>query len=527
MNHTRAVIATTVTATALLMTSGSAATAATSSAIVRDGVTLIADRTPVSKKPVTGTGPTRADFDGDGRDDVAVFSYAGVAVSYSSAPHRDVLRTEITGHAGTGFGWSMTVGDFNGDRYDDLVVGDYTEPDLRRMGYQAGGVWIIPGGSGGLRIGAAKHFNQSTAGVPGDSAASDWFGFSLAAGDITGDGRDDLAIGIPLKKIGKQKTAGAVVVLKGGAAGVTGTGARWISQSTAGVPGASKTDDRFGTALAIGRVDKNRYQELVVSAPGKRPDTNWMGSGTITQFWGTSAGVSLKKVTALSGGLITKTIKKNNLYLWEVGDDLAIGDVTGDGFGEVVVGASGAQVGNHATAGVVFTVPGRSTGLAAKGTIVISQNSPGVAGAAEDGDRFGTGIAVGDVTRDGRADVLVGVPAENNTAGAVVLLRGSAKGLTGVKSQTLTQASAGVPDSPERRDEFGASVALLNLNGAGGLDALVGSPGEVVAGDTPGYGSGAVTRFLGGYGGLVSPVMTNGRFLGTQFSLNYGGEVAR
>ncbi|SDT71790.1 FG-GAP-like repeat-containing protein [Actinoplanes derwentensis] len=530
MNHTRAVLATAVAVTTMLMTTGEAATAAPiTTETVRDGVRLLSERTPVTAKPVTGKGPTRADFDGDGRDDVAVFSYSGVAVSYSSAAHRDVLRTEIPGWANSGFGWSMTVGDFNGDRYDDLVIGDDNEPDLRRMGYQAGAVWVIPGGSGGLRISGAKHFNQSTAGVPGTSTQSDFFGFSLAAGDITGDGRDDLAIGVPLKKIGTQKEAGAVVVLKGGVSGVTTTGARWISQSTAGVPGVSKTGDHFGMALAIGRVDKNRFQELVVSAQHKSAEDSqtWMGSGTITQFWGGAAGVSLKKVTALSGGLITKTAKLKNSYLWEIGDAVAIGDVNGDGYGEVVVGASGAQVGNHVTAGAVFTVPGRSTGLNAKGAIVITQNSAGVAGAAEDGDRFGSDVVVGDVTLDGRADVLVSVPDENKTAGAVVLLRGSAKGLTGVKSQTLTQASAGVPDSPETGDEFGRSVALLNLNGSGGLDALVGSPGEVVPADTAGYGSGTVTRFLGGHAGLGNATVTNGRFFGAELGVHYGGQVAR
>lgn len=528
MSNTRAVIATAIAATTILMTTAEAAAAApVTTETVRDGITLLSERTAVTTKPVTGKGPTRADFDGDGRDDVAVFSYAGVAVSYSSAAHRDVLRTEVAGHASSGFGWSMTVGDFNGDRYDDLVIGDYIEPDQRGKGYEAGGVWIVPGGSGGLRISGARHFNQSSPGVPGASVASDWFGFSLAAGDITGDGRDDLAIGIPLKKIGTKKTAGAVVVLKGGAGGVTATGARWISQSTAGVPGAANTGDKFGMGLAIGRIDKNRYQDLVIGAPGESPDSSRLGSGTITRFWGGAGGVSLTKVTALGGGLITKTVDRKNLYLWEIGGALAIGDVTGDGYGEIVIGGSGAQVGNHVGAGAVITVPGRSTGLSAKGAIVITQNSTGVAGAAESGDRFGDSVAVGDVTLDGRADVLAGVPRENTGAGAVVLLRGSAKGLTGVKSQTVSQASAGVPDGPERDDEFGQAVALLNLNGSGGLDALVGSPGEVVAGDTAGHGSGSVTRFLGGYAGLGNATVTTGRFFGADFGVHYGGQLAR
>ncbi|WP_430780358.1 FG-GAP-like repeat-containing protein [Actinoplanes sp. G11-F43] len=526
MSNTRTVIATAIAATTILMTTGGSASAApTTTETVRDGIRLLSERTPVTVKAAKGKGPTRADFDGDGRDDVAVFSYAGVAVTYSSTAYREVLRTEIPGHPGSELGRSMAVGDFNADGYDDLAIGDYTEPDLRNMGYQAGGVWVVPGGSGGLRISGAKHFSQSTAGIPGASADSDWFGASLAAGDITGDGRDDLAIGIPLKTIGKQESAGAVVVLKGGAGGVTATGARWISQSTAGVPGASRGGDEFGSSVAIGRIDKNRYQDLVVGAPGKAPDGGF-GNGTITQFWGSASGVSLKKVTALSGGHVVRTRNLDNLSLWSFGADLAVGDVTGDGYGEVVSGV-GAQVGRHSAAGAVISIPGRSTGLSAKGAIVITQNSAGVAGAAEEGDSFGGSIAIGDVTRDGRADVLAGIPGENNGAGAVVLLRGSAKGLTGAKSQTLSQASAGVPDSPERDDQFGTAVALLNLDGGGGLDALVGSPGEVHSGDRPGLGSGSVTRFLGGSSGLGSATVTSGRFLTHDFRVSYGGYVAR
>ncbi|MBO3740097.1 FG-GAP-like repeat-containing protein [Actinoplanes flavus] len=525
MRYTRRVLVAAIAGTTALAAPVAAEAAApTRTEVVRDGVTLLLDRTPVSVKPYTGKGASRADFDGDNRDDVAVFSNVGVAVAYSSAAHRDVLRTEIPGSGGGGFGYSMAAGDFNGDRYDDLAIGDYNEADLRTMGYVAGAVWIIPGGPGGLQPNRAQHVNQSTAGVPGVSVQGDWFGFSLAAGDITGDGRDELAIGIPRKRIGNKAEAGAVVVLKGGANGVTTSAARWISQDTAGVPGSPGTNDKFGFAVAIGRVDKNRYQELVVGAPGESPDRGYNGSGTITQFWGTSAGASLKKVTALHGGKIATTVRK--LGVWEVGAALAIGDVTGDGYSEVVCGVSGAQAGAEIYGGMVVTVPGRTTGLSAKGAIAISQSSPGVAGAAESDDRFGDSIAVGDVTLDGRADVLVGVPGENNGAGAVVLLRGSAKGLTGARSQTLTQSSAGVPDGAERGDRFGANVALLNLNGSGGVDALVAAPAEQVAGDHPGYGSGTVTRFLGGYRGLGNATLTSGRFLDPN-GVGYGGHIAR
>ncbi|MEU4159634.1 FG-GAP repeat protein [Actinoplanes sp. NPDC026670] len=531
MRHTRSVlVAAIATTTALASTPAAEAALPAQSSItnetVRHGVTLLVDRTPVTTYPATGKGETRADFDGDNRDDVAAFSNSGLSVAYTSAPYRDVLRTEVPG-ASTSFGTALEAGNFNGDRYDDLAVGDANEPDLRAMGYQAGAVWIIPGGPNGLEIDRAQHFNQSTAGVPGASAEYDAFGFSLAAGDITGDGRDDLAIGIPQKEINGKENAGAVVVLRGTTSGLSSANTRWISQATAGVPSAASTGDQFGWSLAIGRIDKNRYQELVVSAISEQPDTGYLGSGTVTQFWGGAGGVSMSKVTMVAGGQITKKLNKRNLFLWQIGIDLAIGDVTGDGYGEVVIGASSAQAGppSNIYGGAVVTIPGRTTGLSPTGAIAITQESTGVAGGTEDDDRFGDSIAVGDVTGDGRADVLAGVPGENAGAGTVVLLRGSAKGLTGVGSRTISQSTAGVPGGAERGDRFGAMVALLNLNGSGGLDALVGSPEEEVPGDLDGYSSGTITRFLGYPSGLGSATLTDGRFLGGLAAM-YGQRIA-
>ncbi|MEU8661377.1 hypothetical protein [Actinoplanes philippinensis] len=532
MRFTRSVVVAAVATTTMLATTIPAGAVTSEPPLphatetVHHGISLWHQRTPVSATPVTGKGATRADFDGDGRDDLAAFSNAGLSVRYSSAPYRDLLLTEWVGGTCTCLGSSLVTGNFNGDRYDDLVAGAPGEADLRNMGYQAGAVWVFPGGPGGLQVDRVQHFNLSTAGVPGASAEGDWFGEGLAAGDITGDGRDELAIGMPYKKIGNREAAGAVVVLKGSTAGVTSSGARWISQATAGVPGSPEVHDHFGRTLAIGRIDNNRYQDLVVGAPQEDDGDLRDGSGMITQFWGGASGISLSKVTAVNGSTVSRTLKQTGLYLWYMGSELAIGDLDGNGYGEIVAGAAGAQAYWHVNGGAVVTFPGRTTGVSAKGAAAFTQNTAGVPGAAEDEDRFGDSLAVGDVTGDGRADVLVGVPGEDRDAGAIVLLRGSAKGLTGSGSQALSQSSAVVPGGAERGDRFGAAVALLNLNGAGGLDAAIGSPDEQVPGDQAGYGSGTVTSLLGSGSGLGSGTVITGRFL-DPISTSYGRSIAQ
>ncbi|HET9518787.1 MAG TPA: FG-GAP and VCBS repeat-containing protein, partial [Actinoplanes sp.] len=483
--------------------------------ILRDGLTLLHQRETMATTPVIGKGPTRSDFDGDGRDDIATTADGGVTITYSSAPHRDLLRTVMPGNGCVCFGMQLVGGDFNGDNYDDLAISDYDEVDLNEMGYHAGAVWIFSGGPDGLRVKTVKHINQSTAGVPGASLEPDRFGRALAAGDITGDGRDDLAVGIPGKRIGRAKEAGAVLVLKGSATGITAAGARLITQHTGGVPGTPESGDAFGRSVAVGKINKDKYRDLIVGAPAE-DEYAGDGSGLITQFWGSASGVSLSKVSKVSGNAATHAADREGTHLWYLGSALAVTDTDGDGYGEVIVGVGRAQAGSgwEVQPGAVVSFAGRGTGLATKGLKVFSQDSAGIADSTESDDYFGDTVAVGDVTGDGLGDVLVGVPGEDVgkavDAGMVVLLRGTRSGLTGAGSQSLTQNSSTVPDAAENGDEFGLSTAVLNLDGTGRLHALVGAPHERLQGDAGITPAGTITRFSGGPDGLRAGTATSG-----------------
>jgi len=486
---------------------------------VRDGITLDSRSTPVTVTPTTGTRlNTRSDFDGDGRDDIAAASDSGVVVNYSSAAHRDQLRTELLEDGCACFGNSLASGNFNGDGYDDLAIADLDEIDTATKGLHAGAVWIFYGGPDGLQISTVQHFNQSSAGVPGSSEEDDYFGGALAAGDITGDGRDDLAIGLPNEAVGSIKAAGGVIVLKGSASGIVSTGALWIDQGTSGVPGSPETDDNFGWAMTIGKINKDKYGDLAIGTPFENyHDTNVDGTGMITQFWGGSAGVSLTGATSVSGEGITHTVKVTGTYVFDLGLAMGITDTNGDGYGEIIVGDSGVEVAWKRAPGAVVSLVGRSTGLSTTGVKVISQESSGVSGSAEQDDWFGDSIGVGDVTGDGLGDVLVGVPGEDIgsavDAGLVTLLRGSSSGLTGTGSQSLDQSSTLVPGSAESYDYFADSVTLLNLNGTGPLEALAGTPGEVVTGDAATSPSGSMTTFPTSSQGLGTGTTWSGRSL--------------
>ncbi|MGA5303963.1 hypothetical protein ACPCHT_28850 [Nucisporomicrobium flavum] len=342
--------------------------------------------------------------------------------------------------------------------------------------------------------------------MPGTSAADDGFGSALAVGDLTGDGRDVLAVGAPFKKIGGQELAGAVLVLPGSAAGLSGSGSTRIDQDQTWIPGGAEAQDQFGFALAVGKVDKDRYADLAISAIGENANV-YPGDGAITLVRGAAAGVQHSGATVVTGRNAALALHRDGLILNSLRFSLAIGDTNRDGYGEVLTGVPGAQVSDHYSTGGVVSFAGRANGLSTTGIRLLSQNTAGVAGANEDGDRFGADVAAADVTGDGRADLLVGVPGENvgsnADAGTAVLLRGSSSGLAGSGSQVWSQDSRAVPGAAEKGDRFGSEVTLLNLDGRGGRDAVVAAPDEKVGGYPSAAAAGMLVTFTASSTGLA------------------------
>lgn len=157
------------------------------------------------------------------------------------------------------------VADFDRDGFGDFATFKFgtSQEDITRL---PGTVEIRFGSPAGLST-RKTTITQDTPGVPGVNETGDEFGLALAAGDVTGDGYPDLAVGVPGEAIGTTKAAGSVVLLKGGPKGPTGSGALAFSQSTSGVPGASEKDDRFGDEVQLADVNDNNRADLIVAAP--------------------------------------------------------------------------------------------------------------------------------------------------------------------------------------------------------------------------------------------------------------------
>lgn len=293
-----------------------------------------------------------ADFDKDGYFDLAtgdssgiaaavIYGHANITEGRHQAPF-DVVNDKAATR-------DLAAGDVDGDGYADLLTTSRTGANRREL---------TRGGPDGL---AAT--TQTLSDVKSGRAV---------IADFDNDGFADVAVGDPAATRAGKVNAGQVRVWKGSASGlVTSPAPLVVAQDSAGVPDDSEAEDEFGVGLAAGDGNGDGYADLAIGAA--EDFTGAVDGGAVTVVPGSSSGLSLAESRQLNQNTagIPDAIEAEDGF-----SPRAFKDLDNDGRAELVVSSGGENVGpapwERHEAGLVFLLPGSTSGVTGAGTRAVS-----------------------------------------------------------------------------------------------------------------------------------------------------------
>ncbi len=391
------------------------------------------------------------DVNGDGYSDIAasghVADFTGytdigvVCVYHGSAtglgalanpnPNRTIRSIDAGYNYASSTGWCVSkAGDINGDGYSDMVVGDWRG--------QSGNLPIGPTNEGSVLV-----FHGSPTGIPAAPAtildcnqSNSFYGRSVStAGDVNGDGYADIIVG-STTWANPTTGEGAAWLYLGSATGVTNTVFfRYELDISGGNMGESVSN--------AGDVNGDGYSDILVGLKLENRVAIYHGGA-----YNIPANPGLTRYAGVPGAQLGNSVAN-------------AGDVNGDGYSDLIVGAPGGSNG-QAGEGLAYVHYGSTTGLSAAPNITLEAN---VASAA-----FGTSVcSAGDINGDGYCDVIVGAPNSGGT-GAAYIFHGGPAGLSTGPAITLLGTAA---------SEFGAAVSAAgDIDADGYGDIIIGAPGS-------------------------------------------------
>jgi hypothetical protein len=361
------------------------------------------------------------------------------------------------------------AGDINGDGYDDLVVGAPFDDDNE---FQSGSVYVYYGSATGIDSTSEDKI------IVSDGRSYEYFGHTSGAGDFDGDGYGDLVLGA----YGDDEfwlDTGATYIYYGSADGIDITSEQRLLASDRG------DSDRFGNAVSgAGDLNGDGYDDLVVGADNDDHAGAYSGSAYV--YYGSATGID----SASEVKLTASDAESRDAFGVSVS---GAGDVNGDGYDDLIIGADGDEVGKEPYAGSAYMYPGSVFGIDAASVQKISASD------ASEGAYFGVSVsAAGDLDGDGYADLVLGAFGDGTVAdygGSAYVYYGSAAGIDIGSEHKLTAWDLAA------HDWFGFSVSGAgDLDGDGYDDVIVGASQD----DDDGSNSGSAYVYYGSAAGIDS-----------------------
>ena len=511
-----------------------------------ESVTSILGKTPYHLLGAGGQSLGMGDFDGDGIGDLAVSAPsantetggagAGEIYLFYGDPDFPSLGLDLENpsgeirvskiHGGIPYeraGQALAVGDINADDYDDLIVG--APASVGSGTRQAGTVYVVYGAADlpnrTIELGVSINSSGVTR-ILGREAA-DVTGWSVASGDVDSDGFDDIIVGS--LDLGTESPEDIGTSWRGKVRVVYGSPGLPKSVVDLSEPTGSHGEttilgiddfssqvngDQFGRSLAAGDVNGDGFDDIIAGAPNSdRMDHQSPNAGEAWVLYGsasipgTTLDLSDQSVRDLSTGIFGAAAHHRT------GAKVAVGDINGDGYSDVMVGSpyihrrlpledfNGETAYEVGQVEIIFggqTIPGKTYDLSDTGVPLASGELAHIIGPASDaspqglgGGRFGLALGATDLNGDGRDDILATAPflplPDRVDAGQLSVLYGS-PALEGASVDLLFDRPDFRIDGRGRQftgagifENFGkAVIGGSDLNGDGIADLFASTP---------------------------------------------------
>ena len=459
-------------------------------------------------------------------------------------------------------GYSLSsAGDVNGDGVDDLLIGAHSAAPNGND--DAGQSYVVFGRTTGfaasLELSSLATGDGSTGFVINGIDEDDLSGFSVSsAGDVNGDGVDDILIGAVNADPNGNNRAGESYVVFGRTTGLaasldlsslaTGDGSTGFVMN-----GIDALDDSGVSVSSAGDVNGDGVDDLLIGASSAVPNGNGSAGESYVVFGRTTGFAASFDLSSLATGDGSTGFVINGIdaYDFSGASVSSAGDVNGDGVDDLLIGANRAAPNGNSDAGESYVVFGRTTGFAASFELSSLATGDGSTGFVINGidayDFSGTSVSsAGDVNGDGVDDLLIGAlfaDPNGNSSGETYVVFGRTTGFAAwldLSSLATGDGSTGfVINGIDQNDRSGGSVSSAgDVNGDGVDDLLIGarsadpngngSAGEsyVVFGRTTGFAASFDPSSLatgdGSTGFVINGIDVNDR---SGFSVSSAGDV--